>query len=473
MHTTENKKQDHRLLVKAARLFPPEEGVFLVGGCVRDLLTGHQPADYDLAVSGQPVAYARRIAKKHGGRPVPIGSAGHKIFRVVAGPRVFDVAPLAGNSISADLKERDFTINALAFDMATRKLIDPENGLDDLKKRVLKAVSPHAFTNDPLRLLRAFRLGTQFNCTVDGQTLQAITNSADLIKNCAGERIRVELLKLLALSGSIDALAQMADCGLLFSIIPELKPLALCRQNTHHSFDAWTHTLASYRFLESLTEHPDRSGNNPMLRQTAAQLKSHKRVGLLKMAILLHDVGKPATRSTDSKGRVHFYGHGRRGYEITGDICRRLKFSRREADYVGHVVKNHNRPLFLFLLHMESRLGDRAVTRFFIQCDETTPAILLHAMADFAGKQRTPTKAYTDFSKFAETLLKRYFDVHLRRQAKPGLITGRDLIDGFGLTPSPIFRKILARVETARLAGEISEKQQAMALARRLLGRDS
>jgi poly(A) polymerase len=472
LQTSENEKQDYRLLAKAARLFPPAGGAFLVGGCVRDLLTGSRPADYDLAVSGKPVEYARRIAQMHGGRPVPIGPSGHKIFRVVAGPRVFDISPLAGSSIGEDLKDRDFTINAMAYDIAEHELIDPENGLEDLGNRILKAVSANAFVNDPLRLLRAFRLGTQFNCKIDGQTFQAIKTSAGLIKNCAGERVRTELLKLLALSGSFDALEQMADCGLLFDIIPELRPLIECRQNTHHSFDVWTHTLASYRSLESLTDHHALDRDDSMIRHAAALLENRKRTGLLKMAMLLHDTGKPATRSTDGKGRIHFYGHGRRGYKIAADICRRLKFSRREMDYIGRVIKNHNRPLFLFLLHTENRLSDKAVTRFFIQCDEVTPDILLHAVADFAGKRRTPSKESKDFAEFAEALLKRYFDIHIRRQAKPGLITGRDLITGFGLAPSPVFKKILAAVEAARLAGEISEKQQAMDLARRLLDRN-
>ncbi len=472
MQTTENEKQDYRRLVKAARLFPKTGGAFLVGGCVRDLLTGSQPADYDLAVSGQPMEYARQIARMHGGRPIALGPAGHKIFRVVAGPRVFDVSPLAGGSIGADLKNRDFTINAMAFDIAGQALIDPENGLDDLRNRVLKAVSVKAFVNDPLRLLRAFRLGTQFNCTIDGQTFQAIKTSADSIANCAGERIRAELLKLLLLPGSYDALVQMTDCDLLFNIIPELKPLTNCRQNIHHSFDVWTHTLAAYRSLESLTDQhaPKRDGS--MIQHAVSLLENRKRTGLLKLAILLHDIGKPATRSTDDKGRIHFYGHGRRGHEIAADICRRLKFSRREMDTIGLIIKNHNRPLFLFLLHTENRLSDRAVTRFFMQCNEITPEILLHAVADFAGKRRTPEKACEDFSEFAEALLKRYFDSYIQRQAKPGLITGRDLINAFGLTPSPVFKKILARAEAARLAGEISEKQQALALVRRMLDRE-
>ncbi len=491
MQSTENDIQTPSRLLKAARLFPSTHGAFLVGGCVRDLLADKQPADYDLAVSGRPEAYARQLADKHGGRPVAIGPARHQIFRIVAFDRVFDISPLVGDSIEADLKNRDFTINAMAFDLAGQVLIDPENGLADLKSRIIKMVSPNAFTDDPLRQLRAFRLAAQFQCRIEAQTRLAIKTSAGLLKTCAGERIRAELLKLLMFSGAADTLMQMVDCGLLFDIIPELAPLAGCRQNVHHSFDAWTHTLAACRQMEAIIEPVNPDGNYALIRRAAAQMKDSNRVGLLKLALLLHDIGKPATRSTDAKGQVHFYGHGRRGVKIAAEVCRRLKCSRRETDYISGIIKNHNRPLFLFQLHAENRLSDRAVTRFFIQCGEMTPDILLHAAADFAGKRHaapdfagkrhaapdfagkrhTPGTDLSDFTSFIESLLDRYLNTHTRRVAGHALLTGHDLMTAFGLSPSPLFKKLLTRVETARLAGEISEKQQALALVRRLLNR--
>ncbi len=440
-----------------------------MGGCVRDLLAGETPADYDLAVSGQPAAFARQVADRHGGRPVAIGPERHRIFRVVAGKRVFDISPLAGDSIEADLKSRDFTINAMAFDLAGQALIDPEYGRTDLKNRVIRMVSPDAFISDPLRQLRAFRLAVQFRFRIAAQTLLALKANVGLIKACAGERIRAELLKMLSFSGSTDALAQMTDCGLLLNIIPELSPLADCRQNVHHSFDVWTHTLAAGRHLEALIDPVNLKKKGARLCRAAAQLKDRNRTGLLKLALLLHDLGKPATRSTDTQGQVHFYGHGRRGVKIAAEICRRLKCSRRETDYLKGVIKNHLRPLFLFRLHAENRLSDRAVTRFFIQCGEMTPDILLHAVADFAGKRHTPGTDFSNFTSFIETLLARYFDTHTRRVARPGLLTGDDLMTAFGLHPSPLFKKLLTRVETARLAGEISKKHQALDLVRRLL----
>ncbi len=469
MHTDTIEKEAYQRLARTAGLLPPAGTAFLVGGCVRDLLCGRQPADLDVAVSGQPEAYARQVAQRHGGRPIPIGPAEHRVFRVNTADRIFDITPLWGDSITADLGNRDFTINAMAFDITRGMLVDPQNGLADLRKRVLKAISARAFSNDPLRMLRAFRLGAQFECAIENQTRRWISAAAASIDTCAGERIRAELLKLFSLPGSLDTLVQMADTGLLFAIIPELKPLIGCHQNHHHSFDVWNHTLAAYYQLESLEAAPtenDRPGT--LLLRAATRVEDLGRTALLKLAILLHDIGKPPTRSKDDQGHIHFYGHGRRGYRLANNICERLKCSKREREYLAGVVKNHNRPLFLFLLHQENRMSNRAVTRFFMQCDDAAPDILLHAVADFAGKRENPTRAGDAFSQFAETLLQRYFGLHVHRQTQPGLLNGRDLIDTLGLSPSPVFKKILARVETARLAGEIADKPTALALARRL-----
>lgn len=469
MTSIEKNTPEYRALFQAARLLPAREGVYLVGGCVRDLLINQPPADYDLAVSGAPEAYAHLLAAKFGGRPIAIGPDRHRLFRVVAGGRIFDLSPLVGGSIEEDLENRDFTINAMAFDLAGQNLVDPLDGLQDLHARVLKMASPRAFVNDPLRQLRAFRLAAQFGCRIEADTLAAVQAMTGTIQTCAGERIRTEFFKLLAFNGSTQFIAQMADCGLLFEIFPELARLTGCRQNEHHSFDVWTHTLAACRQLENYLDPVAPDERSAPIQQAVAHVRRHEQVGLLKMALLLHDVGKPATRSADAGGKVHFYGHGRRGAVLAADICNRLKCSRAESKYIGTVVRQHNRPLSLYLLQARNRLSDRAVTRFFMHCTDLAPPILLHAIADYAGKRSVPGEDLKTYVRFVESLLAHYFDTYTKRQAEPGLLTGRDLIAHFGLVPSPLFKKLLEKVETARLADEIQDRQQALDLVSTLL----
>ena len=387
----------------------------------------------------------------------------------MAGSWVFDLSPLVGTSIEEDLANRDFTINAMAFDLTGQNLVDPLGGMHDLQARVLKMASARAFANDPLRQLRAFRLAAQFRCRLEDATLAALNNMTGTIQACAGERVRAELFKLLAFRDSARFIEQMAACGLLFDIFPELNALRNCPQNEHHRFDVWTHTLAAYRCLEDYLDPDGPDETTASIQRAVADLQHRKQVGLLKMALLLHDVGKPATRSEDAAGKIHFYGHGRRGALLAADICSRLKCSRAEGDYISTVVRLHNRPLFLYLLQAQNRLSDRAVTRFFIHSKDLAPAVLIHAIADYAGKQSDPGENLEAYVRFMDTLLTHYFDAHTRRQAEPGLLTGRDLITHFGLAPSPLFKKLLEKVETARLAGEIQDRQQALAMVQSLL----
>ena len=459
----------YQALYAAARYLPAREGVYLVGGCVRDLLINQSPADYDLAVSESPEGYARLLAAKFGGRPIAIGPDRHRLYRVVAGDRIFDLSPLFGASIETDLANRDFTINAMAFDLAGQNLVDPLDGLRDLQAGILKMASPRALMNDPLRQLRAFRLAAQFRCRIEADTRAAIKTLTGTIQTCAGERIRTELFKLLALNSSTQYIEQMAECGLLYDILPELENLQRCHQNEHHSFDVWTHTLAACRQLENWLTPNFPEETTASIQRAVAQIQRREQFGLLKMALLLHDVGKPATRSEDAGGKVHFYGHGRRSAALAADICSRLKCSHAESDYIGTVVRQHNRPLFLYLLQSRNRLSARAITRFFIHCADLAPDVLIHAIADYAGKHSVPDEELETYTRFIDSLLTQYFDVHAWRQAGPSLLTGRDLINHFGLVPSPLFKKLLEQVETARLAGEIQDRQQALELVSTLL----
>jgi poly(A) polymerase len=172
---------------------PPAEDVFLVGGCVRDLLLGRRPADIDLVVTGDARAYAQRLAAARGGRMVDIGTPRFRLYRVAAAGQLIDVSPAAGADIREDLQRRDFTINSLALNIASGELIDIAAGREDLAAGVIRMVSDDAFRADPVRLLRAFRLAAQFNFSIEPRTLAAIAGDAARIAGSAGERLRAEL----------------------------------------------------------------------------------------------------------------------------------------------------------------------------------------------------------------------------------------------------------------------------------------
>jgi len=302
--------------IKFIPFLPDDSNIYLVGGTVRDILLGTPPKDYDLVTTDDPKALAEQIAEKAKSRAVALGKPGLRIYRVTAGEQTFDIAPAKGGTIESDLKKRDFTINALAVSAATGKLIDLQNGIEDLHDAKIRMVSEENLTEDPLRMLRAYRMGACLNFTIEPKTGQTISKGAFRIYTSAGERIRDELLKLFGAANSYPYLAEMDETGLLSGIFPEIEPLKHCQQNRFHDADVFAHTLSAYAHLEKGISSPE-----TLLPDTSAAallLESAPCVPLLKYSLLLHDLGKPETRTIDEKGTVHFYTHEAAGARIVG-----------------------------------------------------------------------------------------------------------------------------------------------------------
>ena len=278
------------------------EGIFLVGGTVRDLLAGHPPADIDLVIKGDIVHAAGQIASKTGGTIIDLGKKGFDVLRVASAETTIDITPLDHPSIQADLRQRDFTINAMAYDVKARRLVDCTGGRADIQQKRIRMVSPAAFEKDPARLVRAYRLAAVMHYSIDSETEAAIGRHRHLVGSVAGERVWAELVKILGTADSTPVIMRMATGGLLTSIFPELQPAVGCTQNRHHPFDVFEHSLRVYDALETLLAA---FGNRfPHLVNIAENVHLPGHAAILKYAALLHDVGKPATR--DKPTRLHY-----------------------------------------------------------------------------------------------------------------------------------------------------------------------
>ena len=241
-----------RLLFKIAREVGAE--IFLVGGLVRDRLLTRDTRDVDLALSKESLKAAGIFADRTGGTFVLLRQEG-EMARVVLQGRTFDFAKFRGPDLEADLRCRDFTVNAIGLSLAQAFIerewvpFDPLNGIRDLQDRVLRMAAPDCFEQDPLRMLRAFRLSAQLGMTIDPDTGQAIQKSAPILTRSAPERIHQEWLGLLSQSSSFVSIQGMEPSGLLEVLFPEMGHLKGIIQDRYHHLDVYQHSLLTFRMF--------------------------------------------------------------------------------------------------------------------------------------------------------------------------------------------------------------------------------
>jgi putative nucleotidyltransferase with HDIG domain len=383
----------------------------------------------------------------------------------------------------ADLAGRDFAVNAMALEV-TRvppRLIDPHGGQADLQARRLRAVSGQAIRDDPVRGLRAVRLGGQLGFEIDAHTRGLIREAAPHLAEVSAERVRDELCKILSLPSTAASLRKLDALGLLAEVLPEVEALKGLAQTGRHRWDAYQHTLQTVADLETLLPldgsalHPD----VPFPRGVADHLSvivtgGHSRRLLLTLAALLHDVGKPDTAAVDPDGRVRFIGHEEIGATMAADALHRLRFSGDAVRLTKTTVRHHLRPLGLTWGGVASK---RAIYRFFRDTHDAGVEIALLALADDRatvgyeddadGSSREGADEYQALLETVRALLDAYFNHQGSVIAPAPLLTGRDLIDIFGLEQGPSIGRLLATLSEAQATGQVTTREEAQEYVRR------
>ncbi|MBW2647366.1 MAG: HD domain-containing protein [Deltaproteobacteria bacterium] len=449
---------------------------YLVGGTIRDLLLERPVSDLDIVVSERAMAVARHFARLVGGAFVPLDWES-ETARVVLPNAVFDFSAMKGETIEEDLSKRDFTINSLAVeiedsDRFAETLIDPFSGLHDLHAKRLAPCSDTIFMDDPLRILRAYRLVVSLGLTMTEELPSLIKRDHANLSRTSSERIRDELFLILSCAETEEVIRQMDTAGILSIIFPEIDPMKETGQDRYHHLDVWGHSVLALKTLEHVMNNlPEYFGQYS--HQATAYLERHPVHGrpikaLVKLATLFHDVGKPETYLKDEQGKIHFYGHAKAGGRRIGKIAKRLKLSRRESCFLENLVSNHMHPDHLLAVETPSL---RSVGRFFRKHGEDFWALFCIYYADFLAK-KGPEPKKTGLTQVRDNLIRvlssYYEQIRPKEIAKP-LLTGRDLIETLGLTPGPPFKEILEKVHEAYVEGRIQGKGEALELVKRLL----
>ena len=415
---------------------------FWVGGCVRDVLLGREPQDYDIATDARPEQIERLFEKT-----IAVGRK-FGVMIVVENKHQFQVATFRAeadyqdgrrpekvifSNAEADAQRRDFTVNGLFYDPVAEKLHDWVGGEKDLRARLIRTIGApeERFAEDHLRLLRAIRFAAQLGFEIEPQTFAAVKTLAPKIELISAERIRDELIKLFAPPHAGRGLILLRDSRLLPGVLPELIATILCQQSPdyHPEGTVFEHIRL---MLEKLP--PDAPPSLPW-------------------AVILHDIAKPATAERDAvTGAIHFYGHEKVGAALAERILRRLRFPKKQIDEIVVCVRNHMQ--FKDVKQMRKATLRRLLMRktFLLELE-------LHRL-DCLG-------SHGNLENY-EFLLAQMEELKKKPAIRPPLLTGKDLIR-LGMKPGPAMGALLNEIREKQLADELKTQRAAKAWVKKRL----
>ena len=474
--------------LSAAALAAEQAGIatWAVGGAVRDALLGQKIRDLDLAVDGEAKVLAGAIAAAAEAHAFEL-SPEFGTWRVVphAGPGggpppwQLDLTALrAPGGIVADLGERDFTIGAMAVPLnlqpQAEALIDPFGGRDDLATGMLRPVSDRVFTADPLRLLRAARIAARLDLRFAPGLTDLAAASLHRAGEPAGERQLEELRLLVVGPDPRRGLALMDELGLVKALLPELERLRGVEQGPNHHLDVYDHTLAVLDGVMRIEEDPERFTGDagPEVEEFLAEPLADQltRGGALRFGALVHDLGKPLSR-IERDGFIGFPGHDETGVEVLANLARRLHFSRRLKSHLAGLTRHHLRLGFLIA---QMPLPARTVHDYLRATGDVAVDVTLLTVADrLAARGSGGIASEKMIAAHLELAAKMVAaGLEWRRQGPPApLLRGDEVAARLNLEPGPELGPLMAELEAAQFAGEVTDAEQAVAHLRRFHAR--
>lgn len=459
--------------------------VYLVGGLVRDLILGRPSKDYDFVVRGIPPAILEKFLRQHGrvnlvgktfgvykfqakdsaaSEPIDIAlpRTEHSLS-FSGGYRDFSVKPDYRLTIEHDLQRRDYTINALAWDMRHKKLVDPVGGSSDLASRTIRAVgvAEQRLSEDYSRILRGLRLAVQLNFTFEHKTWRAIKRMAGFLNSTKlpREAVARELGKALA-ADPLHALDVFELAGVFRVLIPEITHLRGCPQGPRHHAegDVWTHTRLAVEALFSSQFRRQFPKARPDLE--------------LVITTLLHDVGKAYTFRRLPGGKFSYYGHELVGSRLAQDICERLRLSSYgglvDGEQVGWLIRHH----LLVLNTPPAQLKPMLIEKYFLSPDRGLKLLQLIWADRYASRTSDHQPSLGNFYDLIEVVEEIKKTGYTQKTHQPvRYLSGDEIIQALKSKPGPKIGRILARLRAAQLKKTIRSKKQALAFLERYYGK--
>jgi putative nucleotidyltransferase with HDIG domain len=485
----------HPILEELRQFLPPDPPIYLVGGAVRDALTKRSSTDFDFTLPSNAIRTAREVADMLNGAFYVLDKE-RDFGRVIIPhpeeePLRLDFSPFQGNSLEQDLAARDFTINAMAFDINhPGELLDPLGGAADLYAKKLRTCKSDAFTSDPIRILRGIRFSLNLNMRTEENTKANMRDAVGLLPLISAERLRDELFHLLDSKKPAAAIRILDHIHALKYVLPEMGNLHGLAQSPPHTQDAWNHSVDAvaklHRIIDVLNPIYNLEGSASLfmgvishrLGRYREQIETHLQTrlnqsrslkALIYLAALYHDVGKPATIEIDQDGHISYQEHEEIGAELIAKRGRELQLSNSEIRRLQIIVANHMRPLWLANTgHFPSR---RAIYRFFRDTGPAGVDICLLSLSDTLSTfgSTLPQDIWTHQVEVIRTLLDGWWEDREEVISPPTIIDGSDLINEMDLKPGPMIGEILRSIQEAQATGEVINRRQAFKLAAKLI----
>ena len=455
----------------------------VVGGFLRDVLLDRSTNDLDLVIDGDALVAASHLANVAGGTFIVLDEA-RQIARVVLSHKGetwrLDLSSMNGDLLE-NLARRDFTIDAMSIPLGKlladdwqESIVDPFGGRADLEANLVRVVTPDVFKEDGGRLLRAVRLAASLSFNIEAVTRCLIRRDATFLSTTSGERIRDELLAILSSFNAVRHVYILDELKLLSQIFPELEEGRGVTQPKEHYWDVFWHNVETVGAIEGLLERtlmpawilePVKWNEDLCAYFHEVVGDGHTRSTLLKLAGLLHDISKPATRSVSETGRIRFYGHHSHGAIVAHNILQRLRMSKRSAHIIETSIEYHLRP---GQMSQGTELPtDRAVYRYFRSAGEVAIDILYLNLSDYVAA-RGPLLEKGEWDAYAN-MVRYIMKTGLTQKKTPEahrLIDGHRLMKDLNLNPGPLLGQLLQMISEAEAIGEVTTKDEALALAK-------
>jgi tRNA nucleotidyltransferase/poly(A) polymerase len=452
--------------------------VYTSGGFARDLFLKRKHKDIDLIVDGDALNYAKKVAAVFKAKLITLDED-TEIYRIILKdyeiPNI-DVSLFNGKTIEEDLQNRDFTVNAIAFnlkyfeDFKKHIILPNKNTVVDLKTKTFNVVSNKTFKDDPLRMLRAFRFVAEFKgFKLSKKTLVQIKQNAKFIKSVAPERIKNEFFRVLMSKNSSKLIEDMDSCGLLSAVFPEIGKMKKAKKKYYyHLGGLFQHSFETLKAAENILNNLKK-----YFSRKSIELQEHfnegepfsenvTRAALLKFVALFHDNAKPETAKFEN-GKMHFFGHEELGANKLKEIMLSLKFGKKDIETAIFLVRHHMRPSTLTRNNIVTK---KASMKFFRDIDNNTPDLIVLSMADWHSYKSLKVFSPKELKlqeKSAKGLIKEYYEVK-NTKPLPKVIDGNMIMKKFSLQPGPWIGELLKFVNEAQFGGKILNKKDSLKL---------